>query len=259
MKIELSKIQLPELDLRATVDEDKIDELASSLDAEGLLQPIGVKPIADGNYEVVFGARRTRAARLLNWETIEANVLDNADAGRNHAQKLIENVQRENLTPIEEGYALVDMIGDDELDLRKLQRRTGKSKAWLQTRLELVALPDDVQSLVQDGKLSIGAARHLGKIAHPETRTLYLSYALDNGCTEDTAKQWLALSDATTGGMLSGEQTLEALQEIAEREPHMLPNVNCFICLAVYPVTKVNTLVTCGPCQSHIIEHRQSQ
>lgn len=114
MKIPLLELTLPKYDLRASQDEDQLDELAASMRDHGQLQAIGVKPGEIGGYEVVFGARRTRAATLLGWDAIEGNLVDDRGNNSANASKLIENVQRLNLTPMEEAYGLADLIGEGE-------------------------------------------------------------------------------------------------------------------------------------------------
>lgn len=254
MKISLNQVILPARDLRAEIDDDKIEELAASLRDVGLLQPIGVRKIQDHQFEVVYGARRTRAAKFLEWETIEANIVENGDETQIHAKKLIENVQREDLTPIEEAYGLLDLIGNGEPDIRKLRQQTGKSRDWLVSRLELVALPDDVQQLVQAGVMTMSVARHLGTIQHEETRRQYCGYAVENGCTEALAKQWLPLAHATESGLLSAEQGLEQAGQLSATSPAFVPIHGCFICRGDFEVTNVATVVVCRSCFSGTVD-----
>src|SRR5438445_4373136 len=129
MKILLDQIDLPEHDLRATVDEDALDEPAASLRDHGQRQPIGIRETMNGRYEVVFGARRTRASRLIGWTVIEPNMISNDVHEAYAAKKLIENVQREELTPIEEAYGILALIWAYVADVRSLHRQTGMIQA----------------------------------------------------------------------------------------------------------------------------------
>jgi|GEM_PF-6481965 len=256
MKIPLSQLDMPERDLRASVDADALDELAESLRAHGQLQPIGVKTNAAGRFEVVFGARRTRAARLLGWSEIEAVEVEENNAINQAAQKLIENVQRENLTPIEEAYGLLELIGDGEADVRALQRQTGKSREWIKSRLALIDLPEDIQGAVQAGVIGIGVARQLGTIENPDIRQQYTTHAAEYGCTEDQARVWAGQAQFAETGMLSAQQTAE-LQQAITNEPQIVDQkFHCFICSNLHSWREVNTLVICGPCQSQVTRTR---
>lgn len=278
MRIPLAQIYLPQQDLRAAVDEDALDELAASLRDHGQLQAIGVRPwqfettnrdidemddaawldyIANGGrFEVVFGARRTRAAMLNEWTHIEGNVVA-GDAGiKTEAKKLIENVQRLNLTPIEEGHALASMLSDSIADIRELQRRTGKSRAWIKDRLDLVALPDDLQAAVHQGLIGTGVAQILGKIQHNEVRRQFLEHAIDNGCTNDQAKMWLAQAQFAEQGINSTKLTPEQIEEMSKQPEIVEQKFPCFGCGDYHTWRTVNTLIFCGTCQNGIAEAR---
>lgn len=257
MQIKLSELRLPTHDLRVTIDADALDELADSLRDQGQLQAIGVRIAGENEYEVVFGARRTRAAKSLGWETIRAEILDEASAETNAAAKLIENVQREALTPIEEGYGLIALIADGETDIRYLQRQTGKSREWIKNRLSLIDLPEDIQSHIQTGELGIAAAKYLGAIDNPEVRATYVKHAIDNGCTADQAKIWAAGAQYAETG-LTTMQLNEAELERMNTEPQVVDQkYNCFRCAQVKTWRQINTLVLCGPCQEHIANARE--
>lgn len=256
MKISLDLIDLPERDLRAHVNEDALDELAASLRDHGQLQPIGVKKKADDRYEVVFGARRTRAAQLLKWTEIRADEVDETGNSTAHAKKLIENVQRLDMTPIEEAYGLLDLIGDGLVDLRELQRQTGKSRAWLQTRLDLAALPEDLQGAVQAGVIGIGVAKAFGTIKNDDVRDQYLRAAIENGCTADQAHVWASQAQFAESGIMAMDKYASA-DSLTLQAPQVVDQqYSCFICADLQSWRRVNTLVVCGGCQDAIASGR---
>lgn len=256
MKIRLEILDLPAHDLRAIVDEDALDELADSLREHGQLQPIGVRPTDGDRFEVVYGARRTRAARSLGWTEIEAHVLENATEENTAAKKLIENVQREELTPIEEAYGLLSLIGDGEANVRSLQRQTGKSRDWIRNRLDLLALPEDVQGIVQAGLLGVGVAKALGNIENDEVRKMYLDAAVENGCTADQAAIWANQAQYAATGIGAVLEPPLADGELPPPPQVVEQQYHCFSCGKLHNWRKVNTLVVCGPCQSDIAERR---
>lgn len=258
MKIPLSQIDLPTKDLRAAVSDESLDELASSLRDHGQLQPIGVRQSDTGRFEVVFGARRTRAARILGWAEIEGNIVAENHATSHSAKKLIENVQRENLTPIEEGYGLLELIGDGEADVRILQRQTGKSRGWIQDRLKLVTLPADIQGAVQSGLLSMAAAFHLGQIENEQLRSQYVTSAIENGCTADTAKLWAAQAQFAETGLVPHGMTQEQLDNALEYAPTAEMHFMCFVCNASKKGREVVSAILCSNCHTNIAEARMS-
>lgn len=256
MKIQLSQIDLPQKDLRASVSDDSLDELAASLRDHGQLQPIGVRASGDGRYEVVFGARRTRAARLNGWLEIEGNEVEENHASSAASKKLIENVQRENLTPIEEGYGLLELIGEAEADVRILQRQTGKSRGWITDRLKLVTLPADIQGAVQSGLLSMAAAFHLGQIENEDIRTQYVTSAIENGCTADTAKLWAAQASFAATGLYPHGMTEDQLHAATEHMPSAEMMFMCFICNSSRKGREVISMIACTSCHSQIADAR---
>lgn len=257
MKLELAKIQLPQKDLRASIDEESLDELSASLRDVGQLQPIGVLPLDNGTFEVVFGARRTRAARLLGWTEIDGVIVEENNATPAAAKKLIENVQRENLTPIEEGYGLLELIGEAEADVRILQRQTGKSRGWIQDRLKLVTLPPDIQGAVQSGLLSMAAAFHLGQITNEAIRSQYVTSAIENGCTADMAKLWAAQASFAETGLVPHGMTEDQIQNALEHSPSAEMMFMCFICNDSKRGRDVISVITCANCHTKIGDARR--
>lgn len=256
MKIELSKIDLPQHDLRATVDEDALDELAASLRDHGQLQPIGVKAIENDRYEVVFGARRTRAAILLDWETIEATFVAATTTNNPNASKLIENVQRLDMTPIEEAYGLLDLIGDGEINVRKLQMQTGKSRDWVRNRLDLIDLPEDLQGAIQAGVIGVGVAKAFGSIGNADVREQYVKMAVENGCTTDQAIIWASQAKFAEQGILSMDEIQKNGVDLTQQPQAIDQKYHCFICAELYTWRQINTLVLCGSCQNSIADAR---
>lgn len=256
MKIELSKIDLPQNDLRATVDEDALDELAASLRDHGQLQPIGVKAIENDRYEVVFGARRTRAAMLLNWKTIEATFVAATTTNNPNASKLIENVQRLDMTPIEEAYGLLDLIGEGEANIRKLQMQTGKSRDWVRNRLDLIDLPDDLQGAIQAGVIGVGVAKAFGQISSPQVREHYVKMAIENGCTTDQAIVWAGQAKYAETGIMTMDEIQRTGSRILDEEPPAQMHYSCFICQDLSNWRRTTSVIICANCQNHLVDHR---
>jgi len=145
---------------RTRMDEASLAELAESIRSRGVIQPIVVRPLGDSQYEILAGERRWRAARIANLERIPAlvrEVPDEAALGIG----LIENIQREDLNPIEEASGLKRLIDEFKLTHDEVARAIGRSRAGVTNLLRLLELAPAVQALVQDGKIDMGHARAL--------------------------------------------------------------------------------------------------
>jgi ParB family chromosome partitioning protein len=256
MLINLCDLDLPEKDLRAFIDEDELFELADSLRDQGQLQPIGVIEKENGRYEVVFGARRTRAARSLRWQQIKAEILEPEEANKLAAKKLIENVQRTQLTPIEEAYGLIELIGEAEANVRQLQHQTGKSRDWIKNRLALIDLPEDLQAAIQIGKIGVGVAKALGAITDDETRQYYLTMCLENGSTAEQAEGMARMAEFAQTGIMAMREGDTDENGVAQMPQIIEQKLNCFSCGDQHSFREVNTLVLCGGCQHQIATKR---
>lgn len=149
---------------RKTFDETALAELADSIRAHGVLQPLLVRPSADGSYRLVAGERRYRAARMAGLTEVPVTVREMTDEEES-VFALIENLQREDLNAIEEAEGLKQLIDTYGLTQEQAASRVGKSRTAVTNALRLLNLPQTVAALVQDGKISMGHARALLSVA----------------------------------------------------------------------------------------------
>jgi len=145
---------------RNDIDPESLQELADSIKAQGVMQPIVVRPISEHRYEIIAGERRWRAAQLAGLDEIPALVRDVADKAA-IAMSLIENIQREDLNPIEEAAALLRLQQEFELTQQEVAEAVGKSRSTVANLLRLMSLQADVRRLVEHGDLEMGHARAL--------------------------------------------------------------------------------------------------
>jgi ParB family chromosome partitioning protein len=145
---------------RRRFDEDALAALATSLGERGVLQPVLVRPLASGRYELVAGERRWRAARLAALETIPALVRPREDALALELA-LIENMAREDLNPVEEAQACAALVEELGLTREQVGRRVGRSRVAVSNLLRLLDLPDETLALLEEGALSEGHGRAL--------------------------------------------------------------------------------------------------
>lgn len=145
--------------MRQKIDEDDLVELAESIKSLGVIQPIVVRPLEEG-YELVAGERRLRAAKMAGLEFIPAIVV-NMDDLASSLSALVENVQRKDLSAVEEARCLADLLRTTGWTQVELAKRLGRSQAALANKLRLLQLDEGVQEMVVDGKLSERQARAL--------------------------------------------------------------------------------------------------
>lgn len=164
-EINLDDIRRNPYQPRKTFDENALKELASSIQEHGVVQPVIVKKSVKG-YELIAGERRTRAARMAGLETIPAIIRDFTDQEMMEIA-LIENIQRENLNPIEEAQAFKNIINETNMTQEQIAIKFGKSRSYVTNLLGLLNLPSSVQKEVEEKKLSLSHARALSKITDP--------------------------------------------------------------------------------------------
>lgn len=159
VNIKLSDLNNNPYQPRKTFQEEKIKELAESIDKNGLLQPIIVKKAVKGYY-IVAGERRTRAFKLLGREEIPAIIKDFSD-DEMMIFALLENLQREDLSPLEEAASYKKLMESMNLKQEELAVKLGKSRPYIANSLRLLKLPLDIKDLLTEGKISAGHARTL--------------------------------------------------------------------------------------------------
>jgi ParB family chromosome partitioning protein len=145
---------------RVDMHPESLEDLANSIRAQGVVQPIVVKPAGGGQYEIIAGERRWRAAQLAGLQDIPAVIRDVPDKAA-MAMALIENIQRENLNPMEEANALQRLISEFQLTHQEVAEAVGRSRAAVSNLLRLLELNDDVKRMLEQGQLEMGHARAL--------------------------------------------------------------------------------------------------
>jgi ParB family chromosome partitioning protein len=145
---------------RRHIDESSLAELAGSLRERGVLQPVLVRPLPGGTYELIAGERRWRAAQLAGFETVPAIVRPHDDA-ESLELALIENMAREDLSPVEEAHACVALVEELGLTREDVGRRVGRSRVAVSNLIRLLDLPDEVLELLEAGHLTEGHGRAL--------------------------------------------------------------------------------------------------
>lgn len=188
--IELDKIVPNRYQPRREFSDDSIKELAETLDKDGLLQPIVVREDGEDQYEIIAGERRYRAAKSLNWETIPA-IVNNMNDDQAASLALIENLQREDLNPIDEAKAYTNLMKLNDLTQTALANDMGKSQSYVANKLRLLKLDDDAQKALIEGKITARHGRALLNLSNDDQERV-LKEIEDKGLnvkqTEEIAK-----------------------------------------------------------------------
>lgn len=160
VRLPLGQLARGKFQPRRDIQPEALEELTDSIRAHGIMQPIVVRPVGEDRYEIIAGERRWRAAQLAELDVIPAVVRDVNDQTA-LALALIENIQRENLNPVEEAMALKRLLDEFELTQQQAADAVGKSRAQVANLLRLLSLDPEVQTLLERGDLDMGHARAL--------------------------------------------------------------------------------------------------
>ena len=205
---------------RVDMHPDSLEDLANSIKAQGVVQPIVVKPSGSGGYEIIAGERRWRAAQLAGLQEIPAVIRDVPDQAA-MAMALIENIQRENLNPMEEANALQRLIQEFQLTHQEVAEAVGRSRAAVSNLLRLLELNEDVKRLVEQGQLEMGHARAL-LVLKDETQSTAARKVVEKGLsvreTERLVKRWSTNPDDEKFAAVAIDPDIRRLQDdLAEK------------------------------------------
>jgi ParB family chromosome partitioning protein len=156
----VEKMQRGEYQPRTNMDRDSLEELAASIKSQGIIQPILVRPISDDRYEIIAGERRWRAAQIAQLAEVPVLVRDIPDEAT-LAVALIENIQREDLNPVEEAMGLKRLMDEFELTHEEMAKSVGRSRTAVTNLIRLLSLSHGARQLLEHGKIEMGHARAL--------------------------------------------------------------------------------------------------
>ncbi|MFA6231431.1 MAG: ParB/RepB/Spo0J family partition protein [Rhodanobacter sp.] len=216
----IQQIQPGKYQPRRHWNDEALDELAASIKAQGLIQPVVVREIGRNSYELIAGERRWRAAQRAQMSELPALVKKVSEEAV-PAMALIENIQRQDLTPLEEADALKRLIDDFDLTHQQAADAVGRSRAAVSNLLRLTELPASIKKLLDEGKLDMGHARCLLTLPEREAEQLALE-AARNGWSvrelEEAARRAQAAPKGKAKGAPSRDPNIADLErELAER------------------------------------------
>ncbi|MED3623715.1 nucleoid occlusion protein [Neobacillus thermocopriae] len=177
-KIPINQIVPNRFQPRTVFDEEKIEELSRTIHIHGIIQPIVVREFAAGKYEIIAGERRWRAMKKLGWTEVPAIVKNMTDT-ETASVALIENLQRENLSPIEEAIAYGKLLELHNLTQEALAQRLGKGQSTVANKLRLLKLPQPIQDALLNKEITERHARALIPLKDPEKQIALLTEIME--------------------------------------------------------------------------------
>ena len=197
---------------RKVFDQTEIQELAQTISEHGLLQPIVVREFRPGEYEIIAGERRFRAVKLLEWEKIPAIVEKMSDA-ESASLALIENLQRAQLSPVEEARAYKQLMEFNNLTQAALAKGMGKSQSFVANKLRLLKLIKPVQNAILDGRITERHGRALLGLDEDQQRTLLMEIVNQHWNVRETEDAVARLLGKPTSAEKAAQQALEQAAE----------------------------------------------
>lgn len=232
--VKMTDIIEPSIQVRESIGNDGIEELAESIKEIGLINAVQVKKVKR-KYEIIAGHRRYLAHRRLKKEEIECKVI-NKTAEENEEIKLSENLMREDLNPIDLAKGLMLLENKFNITEARIAKKLGKSEIWVRNKIRLMRLPADIITAIKDKLINEKVGVELGKIEEAEERKRLLMYAVANGATWKVVYDWVNNYKINRGieYQIKDREVTEA--ELTHRP---VTKVKCMLCKGEADITEM--------------------
>ena len=190
MKILMCEIEPPAKAHRLEMDEPRMWELADSIRDVGLLNPIIVRQHGASGYEIIAGHRRYIAHQMLNLTEIDC-ILRTATDAQTEIERFTENLQRDDLSPMEEAIAVTRLAEETQADATSIAHQLRRSESWVRQRFDLMALPQELKDNVHTKHLPVSTALVLARVSDDAHRAYLLDYALKSGASASVIRTWV--------------------------------------------------------------------
>ncbi len=253
-KIPLIRINPPKKADRIDILPEAVEELSDSIAEVGLLSPVLLSVVGD-RFEIVFGHRRLLAVQGLGWSDIPALIV-NYTPEQISIARATENLQREDLSPLEESRLYSRLVNDLQLTISEVANKMGKSPGVVKRRLEIVRMPQSFQRALHSGKISHGVAEELWSCADDAHREYLLELAVEHGITTAIARQWVqehrkqqrpAAGDDEQGGQMPETILTEKIYR------------SCDACQGPVELSTLRELRMCPKCYGEIVQALQGE
>ena len=248
--IALDRIDEPDEAHRLAMDEQALWSLADSIRDQGLLNPIIVRPKDGERFEIVAGHRRYMAHRHLSRTEIECIIRD-ADYVATEDARFAENMHREQLSPMEEAVSIARYMENSGKDTKQAARALNKSEWWVNNRLALMAMPDELKELVHAEQLAAGSAIELAKVSDEQHRRYLTEFAIRSGAAVGVIREWVNQWELSK---LQNPDAAAPLPELPPPGQEVIIQMPCFLCGTAHEHTKLTIVRVCTPCVKTIAE-----
>lgn len=253
--IEMELLDRPKRPDRLRIDPEGIRELAESIREQGLLEPIIVRD--DGErYEIIMGDRRFLAHQFLERDRIKCIIFKCTD-NEMYIFRAIENIQRENLTPIEEARVYHNLREEQGLTVEEISRKMGKNRNTIKKYMRLLLMDEVIQAAVDAKQMSIAVAATISEVEDEDMRNYYAVTALENGVSAKVARIWVEDYNKSKVGRYY--ETQEGEGEQIDLLPGQPIYITCGSCLKPVEVSQVKQLQVCPDCMEKVRETIKEQ
>lgn len=251
--IPISNINPPQLNIRNQLDIDKLTELAESIKEVGLINDITVRQTADG-YEVESGKRRFYACKQLGLKSIRCKIVKSDDE-QAVVRRVHENLYREDITPLEEAQIVCYLHYELKWDLSQIESKLRKSRAWVETRIDIFNMPSDLKSALENKQIGIAVAQQLFKVEDELKRKYFLELSVLHGATSRQVMQWII--DFHKENFTPSPDSVHEMNTI-QTTPMPTGLIECYICSqGTNPVRAMNVNI-CQGCWTDIYQSKKN-
>lgn len=247
LQIPIGKLAADQHALRLEVDNEELDDLAASIRRIGIIVPLVVVGADDG-YTLVAGHRRLAAAKRVGLQEVPC-IVHEGDQLRTTETAIAENLFRTDLTPVEQGSAIKDILDQKIMDIPEVARMVHRSEHWVRAQLSLLTWPADVLEAIHNGKISVSAASNLAMVHDDTYRVYLLTNAVESGATARTTAAWLQAYRAS-------KPPEAALEQLPAAGPApvtpALPQAPCIVCNEMFRTDGLAMVMVCTNCVNAI-------
>jgi ParB family chromosome partitioning protein len=242
--IALHKIVLPSRLHRVTIDEEALHQLMASIERDGLINSISVTEMGDV-FQLEAGHRRFLAHQRMRRTHIDAKIYDAADKASGESIRFAENLNRADLSPMEEATALEGAMREGQMTIEQIASMVSRSTTWVEQRLDLVTLPLELAEHVHTRRLSIAAALELQKVEDDEHRAYLLRYTLDAGATIPVVREWV---NQWMLARAAGNAAIAPRPDMPTPGQPIIIQIPCYVCNTPLAHDKLRILRICPAC-----------
>lgn len=235
---------------RVEINEQQLNELADSIRDVGLLNPIIVRPALDGRFEIIAGHRRYMAFGVLAKDSIECFVVT-SDDNETEQRRFAENLQREQLSPMEEAAAIVRYQEQTGKDAKAIARALNRSEWYVQHRIDLMMMPPELCDMVHTEQLAASSALEMAKVTDAAHRNYLLQYCIKSGASVQVVREWVSLWKME---QQSNPEAEPSKPNMPVEGQEVIVQIPCYICHVAHDHRVLTIQRVCRDCHQRLNE-----